>query len=218
MTPATGAVHGRPPRPSGTGRVQPQRRVPAKNRRFDNGIPTWLILFGMFVGGLVSLLALNTASAASEVEQRSVVERNAEAADYEQQLVRDLAARQAPTALAQAATELGLVPNPNPAFLRINADGSVTVLGQPMPASVPVVPVVVPPTPTATPTTAKPTTAKPTTAAIPTTAATPATGARPTSTTKPTATMSLGLRPTTAATAAPPARPAPRPTSTGGHG
>jgi hypothetical protein len=103
-------------------------------------LPLPVLLGGMLLAGLCALLALNTASAAQELTQRSLTDSNASASDVEQQLVRDLAAKQAPAALASAALAQGLVPNPNPAFLRINADGSVTVLGSPTPASIPPAP------------------------------------------------------------------------------
>lgn len=99
-------------------------------------LPLPVLLALMLVAGLCALLALNTASAAQELRQRALTESNAELSDSAQQLTRDLAAKEAPGALASAAAAQGLVPNPNPAFLRLNADGSVTVLGSPAPASV----------------------------------------------------------------------------------
>jgi hypothetical protein len=98
-------------------------------------LPLPVLLGLMLLAGLCTLLALNTASAAQELKQRSLTEANANSLDSEQQLLRDLASVQAPAALASAAAAQGLVPNPNPAFLQINADGSVTVLGSPTPAS-----------------------------------------------------------------------------------
>lgn len=112
-------------------------------------MPLPVLLGAMLLAGLCALLALNTASAAQELKQRSLTDANANASDQEQQLLRDLAAKQAPAALASAAAALGLVPNPNPAFLRINSNGSVTVLGSPVPASSPVIPA--PPTPSSPP-------------------------------------------------------------------
>lgn len=117
-------------------------------------LPLPVLLGLMLVGGLCALLALNTASAAQELQQRSLTDANANTLDVEQQLERDLAAKQAPAALASAALAQGLVPNPNPAFLRINADGSVTVLGSPAPASVPPAPVTPTPPAAASPTSA----------------------------------------------------------------
>jgi hypothetical protein len=112
----------RPPQPAGASR----RKVPLA-----------VVLGVMLLGGLGALLALNTASAALEVENRTISGSNAATSDTEQQLVRELADKQAPTSLASAARSLGMVPNPNPAFLRINADGSVNVLGSPTPATAP---------------------------------------------------------------------------------
>ncbi|HEU5268937.1 MAG TPA: hypothetical protein VFU36_03365 [Jatrophihabitans sp.] len=176
----------------------PRVRLPA--------LPLPVLLGGMLIGGLCLLLALNTASAAEELRQRTLTDSNASASDTEQQLIRDLASRQAPAALAAAAASLGLVPNPNPAFLRINADGSVTVLGSPTPASVPPAPVTATPhpaTPSSTPAKPSSTPAKSrsgspvvtvtVTKAVPPASATP----RPTGSSRPTATA--------------------RPTATGGH-
>jgi hypothetical protein len=112
-------------------------RLGARLRR----LPLPVLLGSMLVAGLCALLALNTASAAQELKQQNLTDSNANTSDVEQQLRRDLAAKQAPDALASAALAQGLVPNPNPAFLRLNADGSVTVLGAPTPASVPPAPV-----------------------------------------------------------------------------
>ncbi|HJQ00280.1 MAG TPA: hypothetical protein VJ851_01650 [Jatrophihabitans sp.] len=119
-----------------TGRTTAAGPEQVKLRR----LPLSVLLGGMLLAGLCALLALNTASAAQELTQRALTDSNASASDVEQQLVRDLAAKQAPAALASAAVAQGLVPNPNPAFLRINADGSVTVLGSPTPASLPAQP------------------------------------------------------------------------------
>jgi hypothetical protein len=131
-----------------TGRTTtPGQPGPVRLRR----LPLPVLLGGMLLAGLCALLALNTASAAQELTQRALTDSNASASDIEQQLVRDLAARQAPGALASAAVAQGLVPNPNPAFLRINADGSVTVLGSPTPASLPPVPASPAPTPSRSP-------------------------------------------------------------------
>jgi outer membrane biosynthesis protein TonB len=137
-------------------RIAPASKPAIRLRR---RLPLPVLLGLMLVAGLCALLALNTASAAQEIRQRNLTESNATSSDVEQQLLRDLAARQAPAALASAAASLGLVPNPNPAFLRINPDGLVTVLGQPTPATVAPPPA---PTPTAKPTPTTKPTSKPT--------------------------------------------------------
>ncbi|HEX4726356.1 MAG TPA: hypothetical protein VH298_01070, partial [Jatrophihabitans sp.] len=74
--PTGGSVAGRP-----TG-------GPVRLRR----LPLPVLLGGMLLAGLCGLLALNTASAAQELTQRSLTDSNASASDVQQQLVRDLAA------------------------------------------------------------------------------------------------------------------------------
>jgi hypothetical protein len=159
-------------------------------------VPLPVLLGGMLVAGLCLLLTLNTASAPQELRQRELTDSNASASDLEQQLVRDLASRQAPAALASAAAAQGLVPNPNPAFLRINSDGTVTVLGSPTPASV----VVVPGTPSASPSASK--------------SASPTASGRPTAG-KPTGSRSSGAPVVTVTVTKSAPRPSPTPSPTG---
>lgn len=166
-------------------------------------MPLAVVLISMLVGGLCALLALNTASAALEVRNRSLTAANTNASDTEQQLMRDLADKQAPASLQAQAASLGLVPNRNPAFLRLNADGSVSILGSPTPASAPPVPVK--PSPAPAPTT-QPTT-KP--AAHPTASS----SSRPAPAVTVTVTAAPRLTPTAHPTTTV-TRPAPRPTST----
>lgn len=167
-------------------------------------VPLPVLLGALLLAGLCALLALNTASAAEELKQRSLADANANASDTEQQLLRDLASRQAPEALASAAAALGLVPNPNPAFLRINADGSVTVLGTPVPASQPVAPA----TPSSTPSPTASRTAKPSASRTAKPSASGSTRAKPAPSVTPSGTRTP-VR--TSAT------PTPHPSRTGGH-
>jgi hypothetical protein len=93
--------------------------------------PFVVLVLAVMLGALTCLLVLNTLSAADELEQQSIADDNAVTKAQAQQLRVDLAAREAPAALARAATDLGLVPADKPAFLRIGADGKVTLLGVP---------------------------------------------------------------------------------------
>jgi hypothetical protein len=182
-----------------TGRAAtPRQPGPVRLRR----LPLPVLLGGMLLAGLCALLALNTASAAQELTQRALTDSNASASDIEQQLVRDLAARQAPGALASAAVAQGLVPNPNPAFLRINADGSVTVLGSPTPASLPPAPASPTPTPSRSPATS----------ADRSPTSTPGRSAGATSSGRPTAAVTVTV--TRTAPVSPSSGPSPHPTVT----
>jgi hypothetical protein len=97
--------------------------------------PFALLLLGLIVGALCALLALNTASAANEVRRHDLAARNQSVAAEVVQLQNDQQASAAPGNLAAAAAALGMVPAGNPAFLEIDADGRVRVLGSPGPAS-----------------------------------------------------------------------------------
>ena len=108
-----------------------------------------LLVLGLLGAGLCALLALNTAAAADEVRQRTLTAENADNRDTTQQLALTVAQKQAPAALASQARALGLVPDPNPAFLVVRADGTVVVMGSAVPVSPPVALVATPPKPTA---------------------------------------------------------------------
>jgi hypothetical protein len=136
---------------------------PKPPRRRPHRVPFVVLLATVLLAGMLALLGLNTASAANEVAQRKFDSANASLSDVEQQLGRDLSTRQSPADLARAAYKLGLIPAPNPAFLRFNPDGSVTVLGTAL--TIPA-PAHAAPKPTPTPT--------PTRTGHPTTRATPA--------------------------------------------
>jgi hypothetical protein len=127
---------------------------PEPPRRRPHRVPFVVLLATVLLAGMLALLGLNTASAANEVAQRKFDSANASLSDVEQQLGRDLSTRQSPADLARAAYKLGLIPAANPAFLRFNPDGSVTVLGTaitiPPPAHA--VPKTTAPKPTPTPT------------------------------------------------------------------
>jgi hypothetical protein len=110
--------------------------------------PFVLLVLGLLIGGLCALLALNTAAAASELRRHSLVSTNSDLTDQIAGLQAQIAAAQAPGALASAATSLGMVPDPNAGFLVIAPDGSVKVLGDPAPAPAAVKPAATPkPTP-----------------------------------------------------------------------
>lgn len=107
-------------------------------------VPFALLVVGLIVGGMCLLLVLNTGSAANELRRHDIAARDAAVADEVQQLQNQVAASAAPANLASAAVALGMVPAGNPAFLKIGANGAVTVLGSPGPATAP--PAVAPPT------------------------------------------------------------------------
>lgn len=94
-------------------------------------IPFAIVVLAVLGLGLVLLLMINTALDQGAFTLQSAQQRGTQLTDEEQQLQLQLSATTAPGALASEASALGMVPNPQPAFLN-PADG--TVLGSPTPA------------------------------------------------------------------------------------
>ena len=108
-----------------------------------SAIPFALLVLGLLGAGLVALLMLNTAMDDDSVRMQQAQQQQAALTDREQQLSEQLAGLSAPSALASQAAALGLVPNPQPAFINPTTGA---VLGSPSPAPTPT------PTPTPSPT------------------------------------------------------------------
>jgi hypothetical protein len=135
-----------PPRPWTTQPVPTAptaRRAPRAPRA-----PFVLLVLTLLVGGLVTLLLLNTALAQGAFVVHDLESRSAQLADREQALQQEVAVEASPARLAKRAKRLGMVPSENPVFLR-TSDGRV--LGVPQPAAAPPRPAPQPkPSPTAT--------------------------------------------------------------------
>jgi hypothetical protein len=111
-------------------------------------MPFVVLVLGLIGGGMLALLALNTASAANEVRRHNIAEADQSVAAQVEQLQIDARNSAAPGKLARAAQALGMVPAGNPGFIELDRKGRARVLGRPAPATAP--PVYVPPTPTPT--------------------------------------------------------------------
>ena len=99
-------------------------------------VPFALLVGGLVLGGMCALLALNTASAANELARHHIAGKDSGVAGQLEQVRNQVAASAAPGSLGQAAAALGMVPAAAPAFLKINRDGKVVLLGSPAPATV----------------------------------------------------------------------------------
>ncbi|MGN6612108.1 MAG: hypothetical protein ACTHLJ_10065 [Angustibacter sp.] len=131
-TPGTaGARPARPPRP--TLRVV---RPPAVERGRTVFAVACLLLL---VGGLLSLLLINTALAQGSFTLHDLQAQSDELGDREQALRQDIDVQAAPERLAARARALGMVPSQSPAFLRLS-DGKL--LGVAAPAERPKQPTV----------------------------------------------------------------------------
>ena len=94
-------------------------------------IPFALLVLAVLGVGLVALLLLNTALDRGAFEIQAAQKRQSDLTDQQQELQLQLNALSAPGPLASQAAALGMVPNPQPAFLN---PGSGAVLGSPSPA------------------------------------------------------------------------------------
>ena len=138
--------------------------------------PFVLLVLALLGGGLITLLLLNSAAAADAFAQRELQQRNRELSVKEQELVRQVAALEAPGSLDARARRLGLVPAGAPGFLVVDPSGRTKVTGSPAPATSPAPPPK--PTPSRTPAPAAGTRATP--APTPTTTPAPGAALRPT--------------------------------------
>jgi hypothetical protein len=125
--------------------ASPRRACGEHQAKHAPRVPFALLVVGLIVGGMCALLALNTASAANELARHGLAGKDSDVAAQLEQVRNDVAASAAPGSLGSAAAALGMVPAGAPAFLKIGADGKVTLLGSPAPAtSAPAAPPVVP--------------------------------------------------------------------------
>lgn len=106
-----------------------------------SAIPFALLVLAVLGIGLLALLMLNTAMDEDSVRMQQAQQRQAALTDREQQLSQQLSGLSAPSALASQAAALGLVPNPQPAFINPTT-GAVLGTASPAPTPSPV------PTPT----------------------------------------------------------------------
>ena len=96
-------------------------------------VPFAALMVGIVLVGLCCLLGLNTAAAADELRRNKIAANQAGLDAQVEELTRQVATKQAPNALAEAAAKIGMVPAPNPAFMVIGPDTKVTVRGVPKP-------------------------------------------------------------------------------------
>lgn len=103
--------------------AQPLRVVPAAVGQPGNGVFAALCMV-LLVGGLVSLLMLNTAMAEGSFTLNRLQNTSGELADTQDALTQAIDAQRSPGNLASRATKMGMVPADSAAFLRLS-DGKV---------------------------------------------------------------------------------------------
>ncbi|HVL85458.1 MAG TPA: hypothetical protein VM367_14395, partial [Pseudonocardia sp.] len=110
------------------------------------GRPQFVLLVMVLLGtGLVATLWLSTAAAADSYRLQDARLEARVLAEQSARLHRDVASMAAAPALAERARGLGMVAVQDPARLVVAEDGTVEVVGDPLPAQAPPPPVVAPP-------------------------------------------------------------------------
>lgn len=127
---STAAAPARAPRRA----APPRLRVVTAPPSTRSTVPFAAACAALLAVTLVGLLLLNITLSRGAYQVHEMEARRALLAEREQALSERLAAEAAPARLAERAAALGMVPNPNPAVLRLT-DGAV--LGAPAPAPPP---------------------------------------------------------------------------------
>jgi hypothetical protein len=99
-----------------------------------------LLIMALLVAGLVATLWLSTAAAADSYRLQAARTAARDLTEQSERLHREVAAMEAPTALAQRATEMGMIRVQDPARIVVAPDGSTQVVGVPLAAAHPVAP------------------------------------------------------------------------------
>ena len=116
------------PPPSTRPRLRPVADPTPRLARF----PFLLVVIGVFGVGMAGLLMLNTTLQNQAFEARALNRQVTELAYVQADLERQIDEQAAPERLALAASQLGMRPNPHPAFL-VLPEGRV--IGEPKPVS-----------------------------------------------------------------------------------
>ncbi|WP_149362040.1 hypothetical protein [Lolliginicoccus suaedae] len=98
-------------------------------------IPFVALIIAMLVAGLALTLLLSTQAAQQAYQISEQKLETKKLSETREALFRDVALGRSAPALAQAASELGMIPAPVPAYLTVAADGTVTLHGEPTAAS-----------------------------------------------------------------------------------
>lgn len=108
--------------------VAPKRRTPALRLRASSRDrwPFVVVVALLAGGGLIALLMLNTGTAQASFTKSRLQTDLSALTQKQQALQQKVSSEEAPEALAQKATALGMAPGPQPGYYVLNADGSYT--------------------------------------------------------------------------------------------
>ena len=117
------------------------------------GTPFVLLVMGLLAAGVMATLFLSISAVADSYRLEDAQKKTADLTSRVEQLKADVAKGESPDVLYDEARKLGMVPAPDPARIKVNPDGSVSVTGSPVAATTTTTP---PPTSTPPPSSAQP--------------------------------------------------------------
>jgi hypothetical protein len=112
--------------------------MPARLPRLAPRTPFVLLLvMGLLATGVLVTLLLSLSAVADSYKLEDLRKRTTDLTSEVEQLKADVAKGQSPEVLYDQAKKLGMVPAPDPARIKVNPDGSVSVVGTPVLATTP---------------------------------------------------------------------------------
>ena len=133
-------------------RAQREGRAPDRAEEVDSpaGRARFVVLIiGLLVVGIATTLWLSTQAISDSYRLEQARKEATDLSERADTLQREVTKLDSPSALAERAKELGMVFPGDPARLVVHPDGTISVVGEPKPATQPAP--VVPPSPTAQP-------------------------------------------------------------------
>jgi hypothetical protein len=97
--------------------------------------PFVLLVMALLAAGVMATLFLSISAVSDSYRLEDAKKRTTDLTSKVEQLKADVAKGESPDVLYQEARKLGMVPAPDPARIRVNPDGSVSVTGSAVPAT-----------------------------------------------------------------------------------
>lgn len=109
--------------------------MPERLPKLTPRTPFVLLVMALLATGVLVTLFLSLSAVSDSYKLEDLRKKTTDLTSKVEQLKADVANGQSPQALYDQAKKLGMVPAPDPARIKVNPDGSVTVVGTPVPAT-----------------------------------------------------------------------------------
>ncbi|AHI00484.1 hypothetical protein GCM10010174_64280 [Kutzneria viridogrisea] len=111
--------------------------MPVRLPKLGTKTPFVLMVMGLLAAGVLVTLFLSLSAVADSYKLEEAKNQVTELSSKVEQLRSEVAKQESPEVLSSKAKQLGMVPAPDPARIRQNPDGSVSVVGSAAPATTP---------------------------------------------------------------------------------